>query len=219
MSLPSDELSYDDTWPYKLAKNNPTLEIVERSMRESSARRLNCDGPGGNGKDALDYFSPNIVITQIGITDAAPRLLKRNGILFRVLNKLPRKISTLVYNFLRRYRGRQLKYCDLTPQQDYEHFDNYCKRAANLGVKVFMIEIAHAMSNVVKVSPNINNCIDIFNDQLYRVASIHSNAEIIKTVEAVDVSDFQSDGIHFSSKGSEKQYNFIKEALSQARII
>lgn len=219
MTLPSNELTYDDTWLYKLGKEFPTVEIVDKCMRESSARRLNSDGPGGNGKDALDYFSPDIVITQIGVTDAAPRLLKRNGRLFRVLNHLPRKMSTFVYNFLRRHRGRQLKYSDLTPQQLHDHFDKYCKRAATFGTKVFMIEICHATPKVTKVSPHYNECMDIFNEQLHAVASENDNAEIIKVIDAKDLSDFQTDGIHLTPKGQDKQYAIIKETLTKAGVL
>lgn len=219
MTLPSNELSYDDTWLYRLGHDFPTLEIVDKCMRESSARRLNSDGPGGNGKDALDYFSPNAVITQIGITDAAPRLLKRNGFFARILNRCPNWLSTFVYNYLRRYRGRQLKYCDLTPMQLHDNFDKYCKRAATFGVKVFIIEICHATPKVLKVSPHYNECIDIFNQQLHRVVAENKNARIIGVIDTSDLSDFQTDGIHLTPSGHQKQYTLIKATLAKEGII
>lgn len=219
MTLPSNELTYDDTWLYKLGKEFPELEIVDKCMRESSARRLTSDGPGGNGKDALDYFAPDVVITQIGVTDAAPRLLKRHGILFRILNRVPRRLSTIVYNFLRKYRGRQLKFSDLTPQQLHDHFDKYCKRAAQFGTKVFIIEICHSTPKVTNVSPHYNECMDIFNEQLHKVVLENDNASIIKVIDANDLSDFQTDGIHLTSKGHDKQYAIIKDTLSKAGIV
>lgn len=219
MTLPSDELVYDDTWLYRLGHDYPSLEIVDKCYRESSARRLNSDGPKGNGKDALDYFAPDVVITQIGVTDAAPRLLKRSGKLARILNHLPRRLSTKVYNYLRHHRGRQLQYCDLTPEQLRSHFDKYCKRAASMNVKVFMIEICHATQKVVNVSPHYNECIDIFNKQLHIVANENDNAYIIKVLDSEDSNDFQTDGIHLTPQGQNKQYDLIKEALSKEGII
>ncbi len=219
MTLPSDELNYDDTWLYRLGQDFPSLEIVDKCYRESSARRLNSDGPKGNGRDALEYFNPNAVITQIGVTDAAPRLLKRGGKLSRILNHLPRYISTIVYNYLRRHRGRQLRFCDLTPTQLHDQFDKYCKRAAKIGVKVFIIEICHATQKVVSVSPHYNECIDIFNEQLHKVADENQNAHIIRVIEASDSRDFQTDGIHLTPKGQLKQLEFIKQALSQENIL
>jgi len=219
MTLPSDELIYDDTWLYCLGHDYPSIEVVDKCYRESSAKRLNSDGPKGNGKDALDYFAPDVVITQIGVTDAAPRLLKRNGKFARILNHLPHKLSTLAYNYLRRHRGRQLRYCDLTPEQLYGHFDKYCKRAAMMGVKVFMIEICHATQKVVKVSPHYNECIDIFNKQLHRVAEENDNAHIINVVNTSDLNDFQTDGIHLTPQGQKKQYELIKEALKKEGLI
>lgn len=219
MTLPSDELTYDDTWLYRLGHDYPSLEIVDKCLRESSARRLNSDGPKGNGKDALDYFVPQAVITQIGVTDAAPRLLKRNGKLARILKHCPRSVSKRVYNYLRRYRGRQLKYCDLTPVQLHDHFERYCKRASALGVEVFMIEICHATQKVVKVSPHYNECIDMFNAQLHRVAEENDNAHIIKVIDTSDLSDFQTDGIHLTPQGQSKQYELVKQTLAEAGII
>lgn len=219
MTLPSDELIYDDTWLYRLSHDYPSIEVVDKCYRESSARRLNSDGPKGNGKDALDYFVPDIVITQIGVTDAAPRLLKRNGVTARILNHMPRIISKTVYNYLRRHRGRQLKYCDLTPDQLRNHFDIYCKRAAKMGVRVFMIEICHATQKVVNVSPHYNECIDLFNEQLQKVAENNENAFVIEVIKSNDLNDFQSDGIHLTQQGQLKQYDLIKKALAKENVI
>lgn len=221
MSLPSNELNYVNTWPHFLKQEYPQFEIVERCLRESSARRLSNDGPRGNGKDALEYFSPDIVITQIGITDAAPRLLKRNGLLARILKKVPSKISKMVYNYLRKYRGRQLRFCDLSPEEFYNHFNKYCKRAYEYGVKVFMIEICYGTKKVIDVSPHYNECIDIFNKQLHRVDAENENAIIIKTLPLNhgDTSDFQSDGIHHSVQGQRKQYRLIVDTLKREGVI
>lgn len=221
MTLPSNELRYDETWLYRLGAEYPDIEVVDKCQRESSARRLNNEGPGPNnrGKDTLDYYTPDIVITQIGVTDAAPRLLKRNGVLARILHHLPYKLSKIVYDYLRKYRGRQLRFCDLTPKQLFDHFDTYCKRANALGTKVFMIEICHATSKVVAVSPHYNECMDIFNNQLRKVAKDNNNGFIIKVISNDDTSDFQTDGIHLTASGQEKQYKLIKEALIKESII
>lgn len=219
MTLPSDELAYDNSWLYRLGHDHPLIDVVDKCQRESSARRLNTEGPTKQGKDTLEYYSPNVVITQIGVTDAAPRLLKRNGLLARVLHHVPRKISNLAYNFLRHHRGRQLKYCDLTPAEFHDHFDLYCKRAASFGIKVFMIEICHATSKVIKVSPHYNECIDIFNEQLHKVADENDNAFIIKVISASDTDDFQTDGIHMTAQGQAKQYQCIQEALAKEKIL
>ena len=221
LSLPSDELNYDDTWPHFLKQEYPQFEIVERNFRESSARRLSWDGPGGNGKDALEYFSPNVVITQFGITDAAPRLLKRTGILARILNKAPHSISKVVYDFLRKHRGRLPRFSDLTPEEFYTHFNNYCKRANSQGVKVFITEICPGTNSVLKVSPKFNECVDCFNRQLHRVAQQNPNATIIPaiSVNQEEPSDFQSDGYHHSATGQRKQYRLIVDALRREGVI
>jgi hypothetical protein len=218
MTMPTEELSYDDTWQCHLVHDNPTIEIIDKNQRSSSARRLTTDGPK-EGKDNLEYYSPNISITQIGISDAAPRLLHRNGMLARILHHMPRKVSKFVYDLLRKYRGRQLKYCDLTPEEFRNHFDVYCKRADKIGVKVFMIEICHGTPKVLKSSPHYNECVDIFNKQLRKVAEENENAFTIKVIEPSDLSDFQTDGYHLTASGQSKQYALIKDALYREGIL
>lgn len=219
MTLPSDELTYNDTWLYRLGHEFPQLEVVDKCQRESSARRLNAEGPTKKGKDTLEYYAPDVVITQIGVTDAAPRLLKRNGMLARILHHTPRKISKMVYDFLRKHRGRQLKYCDLTPDQLQEQFDFYCKRAQKLGVKVFIIEICHATTKVTNVSPHYNECMDLFNSRLHKVTEANPNARIIEVISADDLSDFQTDGIHLTASGQSKLFKNIIEALTKDGIL
>lgn len=219
MTLPSDELRYEDTWLYRLGHDFPAIEVVDKCYRESSARRLNSDGPKGNGRDALEYFNPDIVITHFGVTDAAPRLMKRGSLSTRIVNRLPRKISTAIYNFLRKHRGRRLEYCDLTPQQFHDHFDTYCKRAAAVGVKVIIIGICHATQKVLDVSPKFNECIDIFNEQLQKVVAENENARLIAGLDADNIADFQSDGIHLTPQGENKIYECVKQALANEGII
>lgn len=212
MSLPSDELKYEDTWPYLLQNSCGDAEFVINSKRSSSATRLNTEGPNISGYDMLEYYNPNYVITQIGITDAAPRLFKRNAISTKVINRLP--FSKLIYNIARKTRGRVLKNCDLSPEEFKSEFTKYVLRAALLNTHVFIIEISRATEKVLKVSPHYNECVDIFNAKLHEVASEHDNVTIIPVLNVTSQMDYQKDGIHHSVNGQRKQFKIILEVLS-----
>src|SRR5690554_2952573 len=83
MAMPRKEVHYDETWIYKLTKEFSNIEVIDKCRRASTSVRLVSDGAGAGDKirsaDLLEYYSPNLVITQIGMTDCAPRLFKVKG--------------------------------------------------------------------------------------------------------------------------------------------
>lgn len=219
ITLPNSELSYENTWLYSLKQDFPELELVDRSYNASSAVRLITDGPGGNGKDSLDYFSPDVVITQIGADDAMPRMFKRDSIVSRILVHLPGSLSSIFYSLVTKLSNPKSKNSDLTPTQFRNYFDKYCQRASSSNVKVFIVEICRAAQAVVLDSPQYNENINLFNEQLHIVANKNDNAYIINALDSTDSNDFQTDGIHLTPQGQKKQYALIKEALLKEGII
>lgn len=212
MSLPTDELKFEDTWMYLLSKHYPHLNIIEKCKRSSSARRLTTEGPNASGKDTLEYYNPDFVITQIGATDAAPRLFKREALMTHIINHLP--ISKFIYNVARKTRGRVLANCDLSPELFKEQFNTYAKRAATIGTKVFIIEICKVTDKVIKVSPHYNECVEIFNSKLREVADENDNVTIIPSIRVEEIADFQHDGIHHTASGQLKMFKNILNAVS-----
>ena len=212
MTLPTDELKFEETWFYMLSQRFPSVDFFDKCKRSSSARRLTTEGPNSSGKDTLEYYHPNFVITQIGTTDAAPRLFKREAFLTHVINHLP--FSKLIYNIARKTRGRVLKNCDLTPEQFKDNFNRYAKRAAATNTRVYIIEIGKVTDKVVRKSPHYNECVDIFNSKLREVAKENSNVTIIPAISADDVNDCQSDGIHQNASGQLKMFANILAAVT-----
>lgn len=212
MCLPSDELKFEDTWIYLLSHYYPQLNIIEKGRRSASARRLTNEGPNSSGKDTLEYYNPNFVITQLGSTDAAPRLFKREAFLTKIINRLP--FSKLIYNIARKTRGRVIANCDLTPEEFKDHFLRYVKRAAALNTHVFIIEICKVTNKVIKVSPHYNESVEIFNSKLREIAQENDNVTIIPTIDVEDFADFQNDGIHHSASGHLKMLKNILNAIS-----
>ena len=215
MTMPSFDLKYEDTWLYLLMQAYPNIEFVDKSRRAPSAIRLITEGTLSKGYDLLEYYSPNYVIIQLGLNDASPRLLKRNTITTRLINHLP--FSNLIYNFIRRTRGRTLSCSDLTPEQYYNCFDNYLLRASEYNVIVFCFKIAYTTNVVREKSPRIIEAINMFNNKLEKLSKKYSNFILVDAFDdSFDFSDMVvSDGIHPNIKGSQFLFHKIKYKIDE----
>lgn len=214
LPLPSSELKYEDTWIFKLSKKCEHLHVVNRCIRSSSATRLNGEGP--EGKDILEFYSPSIVITHLGIPDAAPRLLKRNKLTTHIINHLP--FSKLIYDFVRKTKGRTIENCDLSPDVFFGCFDNYAKRCNKYGVKLLIIEISEG-TTVLNVSPRFNESVKLYNSKLHLVAEYNDNVTIIPAITSEMPECYQSDGLHLNKIGQRKIYSNVLNYLKQYKFI
>ncbi len=213
MPLPSPELDYVDTWIYKFSTLSPDLHVINRCYRSSSATRLKGEGPGGG--DVFDLFQPDFIITHLGIPDAAPRLLKRNAISTRIINHLP--FSNLVYNIVRKTRGRTIKNCDISPMEFFACYDTYAKACKKINLNIFIILISKG-TTVLKLSPHFNESVDLYNTQLKKVAELNENVILVDGLDGTCLDDYQSDGIHFTAKGQNKIFLNVISALQANKI-
>lgn len=216
-SMPSLELKYENTWVYRLIKIFLDIEFIDKNHRSSSARRLVTEGALAKGYDLLEFYNPDCVITHFGITDSYPRLLKREAIITRFINHLPRPISNLIYDIVRKTKGRTISCCDISPQQFKDCFGQYCNRAKKQGVHVFIVKIAYCNDKVIQKSPHVIEAINLYNAQLDEVANMFNNVSTITPLPAdADLNSpifLQTDGIHLTAKGSEIVFNNIKNAI------
>lgn len=215
MAMPSLQLSYEDTWVYKLIKIYKDSEFVDKSRRSSSVRRLVSEGQNSLGYDLLEFYNPNFVILQIGITDASPRLLPRGKLYTKIINKLP--FSKFIYNIVRKTKGRTISCADLTQEQFYDCLSKYAKRALDLGIDVYCIKIAHCGSKVIKVSPHMNEAIDLYNKMYDKLSCEFDNVQLITPFAGYDESKLddilQSDHIHLTPKGCDIVLNNILSVI------
>lgn len=214
MSMPSFDLLYEDTWVYKIISKYPEIEFIDKCRRSSSARRLITEGSLGKGFDLLEYYRPDFVITHFGITDCAPRLLKREASLTKLINILP--FSRFVYNIIRKTKGRTISCADITKETFYNCFSAYAERAMKQNIHVFCVKIAHTGRGVVKKSPHMNEAVDLYNKEFDRLAENYSNVTIINPFpEDVDIQELLiKDEIHPNEKGSEIIFSSINRAVA-----
>lgn len=213
MTMPSFDLDYEHTWLYKLIKRFPNIEFIDKNSRSSSVRRLVKEGALSKGYDLLEYYSPDFIITQIGIADCSPRLLKREALSTKLINKLP--FSKWIYDLVRKTKGRTISCCDIDTVTFYKCLETYAERAKNKNVHVFCIKIAHTGVSVIKKSPHMIEAIDLYNKEFDKLASNFSNVTVIDPfLEDVDIQPLLiKDDIHPNEQGSEVIFQNIVKSI------
>lgn len=197
--LPTDELRYEDTWIYRLEKTRPDLEIVDKCIRARSVTTLMHGGPYGQAKNLFEWYSPDIVIIHLGLTDCAPRLLPHNSKRKKIIDHLP--FASIVYRYLKTHQGRKIEYADVSPQHYYDNLNGYVNKVSPIPVGI--VEISYVTENALKKSPRFNQAIEIYNNIIHNVCRNNDNAHLIKGLDATKEDMYQSDGMHLTAKGQE----------------
>lgn len=220
LPMPSLELKYEDTWVHHFRKDFPTVEVIDKCARSSSVKRLVREGINSNGSDLLEIYEPDFVITHLGIVDAAPRLLPRNAIGTKLLNKFaPPLCKKMIYSLVRKIKGRTISCCDLNIEQFEGCLLKYAERAHRLKVPVFCIKISYCGSKVLGKSPKMNYSIDLYNAAYDRLAKKFDNVTLINPLPEMSVTELdeilQSDGLHHKARASAMVYERVKETITR----
>lgn len=114
-ALPRLETPYHKTWCFHLKSKNRNFDIIDRSDRGASTCKLVT--AGGGGIDVLELYHPDIVIIEMGVTESAPRLFKKSGFEYYVLNKIiPIRFRHRYVNYIKKKRVRSPEKADVTPE-------------------------------------------------------------------------------------------------------
>ncbi len=221
MTMPRNEIKYEDTWLYNLTINMPEWNIIDKSRRASTTDRLVIEGGGDldslskypKGSDLLEFYMPDLVITQIGITDCAPRLLNRKKKSTRLLDILPYKLKSKIYKLLKQKKVRSKKNSYVTPQKFNENLINYFERCAKTDTRVIVILISKPTKLVLTKNPELAESIKEYNDLFLQVSSSYSFVKCIVPFEDVyDMEKVSLDEFHINKEGHEYIYDkLIKE--------
>lgn len=211
MSLPTEELKFDDCYVHLLRESFPEIEWIHRLQRSSSIDRLSQEGFKANGWDNLEFFTPDFVILHVGVTDASPRLLPRRKLATKLLNISP--LAKPVYKFLRKHSGRKIKYCDLSPEQFRNHVEQYVKRCENIGTKLIIVEISLAQPKLVKSkSPEMDKSYELYNNIFREIAAAHDDVFLVEGLKGED-GLYQTDCIHANAKGQHLFYERLRAVI------
>ena len=223
MSMPRLEVLFEDTWPYKLQNHfNNNYFFIDKSKRGSSTTRLVNEGSGFGDKigsaDLLEYYSPKFVITQIGIVDCAPRLIKRFSAIVKLINISPNFIKKTFYSIIKKTRKRKVKHADLTVKEFRYNWETYIARAFKLKTQIICILISEPTSVVRNKSPEIKTAIDIYNNVLLDLDNKYSNFTTIEPYSQSQIDLVSLDEFHVNSAGHDILFEKLKDLIGEKNL-
>jgi len=213
VSMPRMEVKYEETWIYLLKKKFSHFDIIDRPARGATSMRLIYEG--GGGIDLLELYLPDKIILQLGLAECAPRLFKKNGFEKRFIDKfLPEKLRRYYINRVKKKRGRNPQFTDVSPEQFKYNIYNFAERCKIHNIKLAIIKILRPTDLFLKKSPFIKQNIDIYNS-IYEKASLDfDNITIIDPIEIeLDVNSLCLDELHINSKGHKLYFMELERYL------
>jgi len=219
MAMPRPEVKYEDTWICKIYKEYPDSIIIDKSRRASTTFRLVQEGGGGKdgnkGSDLLEFYRPDIVIMQLGITDCAPRYVNHRSYFIKIINYLPKFIKNAYYKHIRKTRVRNPDYATVSLEEFKFNLLNYFNRANEINSHVIAIKIAPVTKQFVKKSPYINDNIKKYNIIYEEVSSENNNSSLIEPFDIENVEKYAIDEFHVNKAGHQIIFNKIKKVLDK----
>jgi acyl-CoA thioesterase-1 len=224
MALPREGVPYESSWPYLIQSKYQHVDIINRSLRGATVARLVLEGGGREdivnypaGSDCLEFYSPSIVILQLGIVDCAPRLLSKKAILSKLINRLPLYLQTKVINFLKKSVGRSKKNAYISSNQYRKNIVAYIERALLKNVKhIIAVEIGTVSDGVSRKSPQILEQIKEYNEILIDISEEYNIFNVIKFgSEKENINACTTDGYHLNCHGHYLLANSIESKLLQ----
>lgn len=223
LALPGHGNSYEDTWIYLLKSRFSEYDFITYFKRQLTTDVLVSMGGGEKGvdkapkgSDCLEFYSPDLVILQLGIVDCAPRLFKPNSLEMKVLNNLPEGLRNAYIRIMKKLRKRDVSKAYVTPERFRNNLVTYFNRCKKAGVqKVIYISICVPDENMTSKNPDIQQVVEHYN----RI--IDEQKKMFPFVISVDPLDSRhyeyeifEDGYHPNQKGNEMVFKSLANVLS-----
>lgn len=213
MAMPREDVGYELTWIYKLKQAFPDYDVVDRPSRGATSLRLVTEG--GGGKDLLEFYGPDIVVLQLGMAEAAPRLFHKTGWEYFFINKiLPARFRMKYVNWVKKTRGRNPKITEISPDRFKAHITAYFKRAQDLKIEIVALLLARVSTDFLNRSPRIMENVHLYNSIYEEVAESFPNVTLVHPFdESIDMDRISVDEVHVTEEGHEMILNRIKPFL------
>jgi hypothetical protein len=205
LGMPRQGVDYEDTWIYKVEHQLTQISLIDRSKRARTTVDL-------QHADMLERYNPDIVVTQLGIVDCAPRTFyKYEKYALRII---PDKFSKLYVTVSKTLRKRE-------PNKSYTKLNifeanlrNYYERAEKCDVQVVSIKILPASSAFVQKSHDITEQISKYNFVYDRLAAQYKNVDLLAPFDFVeDIDDLFVDREHPNQSGNSLIYQKLSSKL------
>ncbi|MGN6177663.1 MAG: SGNH/GDSL hydrolase family protein [Mucilaginibacter sp.] len=219
LALPGHDNTYEDTWFYKLQVSFREHSFISFFKRSITTEILVTEGGGDasqpiTGADCLEFYMPDLVILQLGIVDCAPRLMRRKGLLYKIIQKSPAGIQNAFYKGLKKVRKRSSTNADVPPNEFLSNLDNYLSRCVNINVKkVIIIKICTPDDSFVQKSPDILDAVKLYNSIIDKLDEKYSIVTVVDPL-ASNTKHIFEDGYHPNPEGNDLVFNALQMEIS-----
>jgi len=200
LGMPREGVDYRDTWIHKLRASS-SCEIIALTQRAATTDRL-------QNTEMLEAYNPDVVVTQLGVVDCAPRYMNR--IERSLIRPLP--VIKVVYKpLLKRCRLRRPRRSYVSPPEFRENLDDYYQRAATLGTDVYSIVIAPPSSLFIQANPQIEQEVVRYNEIYKTIAGQYEHVHILDPYEQItNINSIMIDHEH----PNDLRHDLIHESVS-----
>lgn len=208
MGLPRPTVPYEDTWIYTLKKNRQDIDFITLFKRSLTSDSLKDDN------EYLVYYDPEIVILQIGIVDCAPRYIKSNSLINKLVLRLPCKSKKTFWMIYKKMFKRSIKKVDVPIDRFHSNLKYYCDLCMKRRIKkVIIIKICTPSLTMTRRNPLIKKTVENYN---YVLEKIGMDYPIVKLLDPLNIDDdkYYVDGYHANKLGNEKVASNILSELS-----
>jgi len=213
VSMPRHGLPYEETWIHMLKREFPAYDIMDRSARGSTSTRLVTEG--GGGADLLESYMPDLVILQIGMAEAAPRLFDKRGLEFAIVSRyMPPRLRQRYIEFVKRRRVRSPEITDVTPEQFRINIAAFFERARKISARIILIPILPTTDDYARKSPHAPKNVERYNAIYRETAALFDNVTIVDPFRpGIDINDISIDELHINHEGSKLIFNALRPLL------
>lgn len=223
LGLPREGILYQDTWFYKLSSKYRDIDFIYKFKRGLTTNNLVAkNGLEYNGEYSC-FYMPDIVITQFGIVDCAPRYINDQRGIGKLLKESAKllKIESFFWRLIKYVKKRERKCVYVNINEFANNLEVYVNELVNeIGVKtIIFIKIGMPGKDTLTRSPFISDNIKVYNNVFDTLSLKYPN--IITVVDPLGTGDdsLYIDGYHTNSKGADCVFKTLEEKLLECQII
>jgi lysophospholipase L1-like esterase len=213
MAMPRADVRYEDTWIHLAKAAFPAYDFVDRSSRGATSMRLVTEG--GGGVDCLELYSPDLVVMQMGLAEAAPRLIDKASLEYWLLNHVvPARYRMAYVNHVKKRRGRNPRITEVSPEQYRANLTNFFERARRCGTRVVVMLIAPITQQFIRKSPHILTNVALYNGICQEAAGPFENVTLLAPFDdGMDIEAIALDELHVNAEGHRLLFERLRPLL------
>ena len=212
LCLPREEVKYEDTWYYLLKEKYTQLEFVcyfKRALLMSETNNF--------FNIYYQFYNPQIVVWESGLTDSAPRYFPRQTFRWKVCMAIVKRLNLekQFWSIIKITHTRNPKRTDTSIEEFEKYAEMLINNFINNGVKkIILLKVEPIASSVQKKSPFWMDNIAKYN-QVYEKLSQKYDEKVILIAPKAKATDdcFIADGYHPNSKGMKMTFDGIDEVM------